>query len=191
MGLPLQVKILLVDKNRHSIRLSGYDYSTSGWYFVTICVQNRECLFGEIIDFVGADPRVRPEREMELNNIGAMIQKWVEKIPYKFGGVNLDESIVMPNHIHFIVVTKNHRIGQTHGSAPTLGKIVQWFKTMTTNEYLRNVKTIHWPMVDKRLWQRNYYEHIIRNENELNKIREYIRTNPLVWDKDVENPKNI
>lgn len=74
--------------------------------------------------------------------------------------------------------------GQTHGSAPTIGTIIQWFKTMTTNEYIRNVKTKQWTAFDHRLWQRNFYEHIIRNDADLNRICEYIMGNPLNWYED-------
>jgi len=73
---------------------------------------------------------------------------------------------------------------------PILGQIIQWFKTMTTNYYIQGVKTKNWPRFNKRLWQRNYYEHIIRNEQSLNKIRQYIRTNLLNWETDRNNSKN-
>ena len=73
----------------------------------------------------------------------------------------------------------------------SLSRMIQWFKTMTTNEYLRNVKQNDWMPINKRLWQRNYYEHIIRDENEFNRIRKYIIENPLKWDIDVDNPDNM
>ncbi len=103
----------------------------------------------------------------------------------------------MPNHIHGIIqitqivgadlrVCPNNNQGEHIGSP--LHKMVQWFKTMTTNEYIRNVKNNNWPPFNSKLWQRNYYEHIIRNERELNKIREYIIHNPLKWELDFENP---
>jgi len=72
-----------------------------------------------------------------------------------------------------------------------LHKIIQWFKTMTTNEYFKNIEKNNWPCLDGKLWQRNFYEHIIRNENELNTIRIYIRENPLKWEEDEENPNRI
>jgi REP element-mobilizing transposase RayT len=74
--------------------------------------------------------------------------------------------------------------------APTLGEITGAFKSITTNEYIRSVKTKNWPPFNKHFWQRNYYEHIIRNDAELNKIRQYIITNPAMWEADEENPKN-
>lgn len=79
--------------------------------------------------------------------------------------------------------------GHPHGDAPTLGDVMDWFKTMTTNEYIRNVKRGLWEPFPGRFWQRNYYEHVIRNEKEMDEIRQYIRTNPLNWDSDKENPK--
>ena len=81
--------------------------------------------------------------------------------------------------------------GQPHRVAPTLGNIVNWFKTMTTNEYLRQVKQNNWYPFQGKLWQRNYYEHIIRNEKEFNKICRYIEGNSVLWDYDIENPKHF
>jgi len=184
--------------NRQSIRLKGYDYSQSGLYFVTICSENREHIFGHI---VGADPCVRPSIDpcvrpsMDLNDCGKIIKKWLNKIPNKFNVV-LDEYQIMPNHIHMIIqiVSNNGSTrgsngnGSTRGSTPTIGTIIQWFKTMVTNEYIQNVYEKKWKSFDKRLFQRNYYEHIIHNETELNQIREYIQQNPLMWERDRNNP---
>lgn len=186
--------------DRQSIRLKNYDYSQSGLYFVTICTENRECLFGDIIN-----------GKMVLNECGNMIEKWCNKIPNKFN-VILDKNQIMPNHIHIIIhivgadpcvrpnnnpcVRPNILInesnnGSTRGSTPTAGTMIQWFKTMSTNEYIKNVNEKKWKPFDKRLWQRNYYEHIIRTENDLNKIREYIINNPSMWDRDRNNPVNV
>ncbi len=151
-----------------------------------------------------------------MNNAGRMIEKWWNELNRKFSNVGTDEFVVMPNHMHGIIVitvgadpqndgnvvsvgadlcvcpnsggTQNNDNKGAHTGAP-LQKIIQWFKTMTTNEYIRGVKTSGWPSFDIRLWQRNYYEHIIRNDNELDKIREYIVNNPLQWELDTENPK--
>jgi putative transposase len=183
------------DPNKHhrrSIRLQGYDYSQAGAYFVTMCTQNRELLFvaDEVVD---------------------MIQRWWNKLPEKFPGVETDAFVIMPNHSHGIIVTvgvnprvdpgQTREYGQTHGSAPTnpaptndaptLGTIIQWFKTMTTNEYIRGVKELNWPPFPGKLWQRNYYEHIIRNDRELNAIRQYIIDNPAKWAQDRDNPIHI
>lgn len=191
---------------RRSIRLKGYDYSQVGLYFITICVQNRERLFGEIIN-----------GEMILNDAGMMIEKWYYELMNKFADIKCDEMIVMPNHFHCIVenvgtVGADLRVrpdingqpvgnglsvgnGQTHRSAPTLPilgehvgsplhAVVQWFKTMSTNEYIRGVKKLGWKPFDGRLWQRNYYEHIIRNEQSYQTISQYIINNPVKWQDD-------
>ena len=148
-------------------------------YFVTICTQNRDCLLGNI---VGVDPCVDPH--LETSNVGIMIDAWWNKLPEKFP-LEVDVYQIMPNHVHGIISL----LGRTHGSAPTIGMVIQWFKTMTTNEYIQNVNKKKWPPFEKKLWQRNYYEHVIRNEDDLNRIQKYIQANPLNWDEDEENIK--
>jgi len=213
-------------RSRRSIRLKGYDYAEAGAYFVTIGAQNRECLFGAIVD-----------GEMRVNDAGKMVERWWEELPHKFPSVELDEFVVMPNHFHGIVGITDTSVGAdlrvcpdpqgartaqdarvtaqgarvtvrgadvtaqgarvtaqgAHPGAPlrrlAMGEIVQWFKTMTTNEYIRGVKQNGWTPFPGKLWQRNYYEHIIRNENDLNRIREYIFNNPANWANDDENPQ--
>jgi putative transposase len=179
--------------HRRSTRLNGYDYSQAGAYFVTLCSRARECLFGDIMD-----------GEMRLNDAGCMIQKWWHESANKFTNIELDESVIMPNHFHGIIVIVGAALcgrpdnnahlpkkGQPHRVAPTLGDIIDWFKTMTTNEYIRNVRQYNWPPFNAKLWQRNYYEHVIRNEEDLNRIRKYIVENPLKWGDDEDNPANI
>ncbi len=186
------------EHRRHSIRLRGYDYSRVGAYFVTVCTQNRQCLFGEIAD-----------GEMRLNDAGQMIERWWYELMNKFPESDTDEHIVMPNHFHGIVIIVGADLrvcpeyGRTHRSAPTTGthpsaptgaslpRIIQWFKTMTTNEYARGVKQHEWQTFVGRLWQRNYYEHIIRSDESLHRIREYIINNPGQWAYDRENPQRI
>lgn len=176
--------------NRKSIRLKNYDYSSNGYYFVTICTQNREKLFGEI---VGATLRGRP------NNPDKIIVKWLLESENKFKDIKIDEYIVMPNHIHFIIkrtgdhtgVTGDH-IGSTGDHAGSTGDhigsplrdIIGWFKTMSTNEYIAGVKDGRFMPFKGRLWQRNYYEHIIRNYDDYINIAEYIQNNPLKWEED-------
>lgn len=210
--------------HRRSIRLKEYDYSGNGAYFVTICTQNRDCLFGEISG-----------EDMEMNAAGRLVAEWWAKLPDKFNGVSLDEFRIMPNHFHGIVVLvgappcgcpddvdlvgadpcvcppltagegesmegahiegahiegahiEGAHIKGAHMGAP-LHRMVQWFKTMTTNAYIRGVKDHNWPPFPGRLWQRNYYERIIRDEDELTAIREYIINNPARWAEDKENP---
>jgi putative transposase len=178
--------------HRRSIRLRGYDYSQAGAYFVTICTQNRLCLFGKVLD-----------GEMQPNDAGRMIEKWWLEMNCRFPTVETDEYIVMPNHFHGIVVIVRADLracpdvmgvddeccdnGGAHTGA-SLPSLIQWFKTMTTNEYIRRVKISGWPPFVGKLWQRNYYEHIIRDEESLNRIRTYIGNNPLQWELDRENP---
>lgn len=179
--------------HRRSIRLKDYDYSQSGLYFITICTQNHRCLFGEIAD--GA---------MILNDAGQMIHDHWAILPNRFNSIELHEFIVMPNHFHGIVelvvvgaplvgaLVERHQIGQPQGIAPptppeinpTIGDVVGAFKSLTTNEYIAGVKQKSWPTFSKKLWQRNYYEHIIRSEQSYLEIAEYIQNNPLKWLED-------
>ena len=171
---------------RRSIRLREYDYAERGAYFVTIVTQDRSCLFGEIINDA-----------MQLSGAGVAIQRWWFELKNKFATVETDEFVIMPNHLHGIVVITDTIVGAdlragpvpegAHTGAP-LPTIIQWFKTMTTNEYIRGVKTLGWPAFRGRLWQRSYYEHVIRHEKSLNRIRQYILDNPAHWDADRENP---
>lgn len=111
-----------------------------------------------------------------INEIGKLIEYWWREITRHFENAGVDEYVIMPDHVHGIIQIKN--VGVDRCVDP-LGKIVQWFKTMTTNEYIKNIKSNNWPRFHCRLWQRNYYERIIRNELEMNRIRKYIRENPL------------
>jgi putative transposase len=172
--------------------LKGYDYSQPGTYFVTICIQDRDCLLGEMVNC-----------EIQFNAAGQMIYYWWNCLPHKYPNIKLDEFIIMPNHLHglIIVVRADQRVcpddkkGEHTGSPlqkpVSFSRMIQWFKTMTTNEYLRNVKQNDWHPFNKRLWQRNYYENVIRDENEFNRTRKYILENPLKWDIDVDNPDNM
>jgi len=189
--------------HRRSIRLKGYDYSQTGAYFVTICVQNKECLFGKII-----------EGKVVLNSAGIMIEKWYNELNKKFKGMSTCY-VIMPNHFHAIIdnceypsvdlcvchcdatiessVGADLRVCPNNGAidtiqgghiGPPLQTVIQWFKTMTTNEYIQCVKNHGWKPFKKRLWQRNYYEHIIRDDAEYNRIAEYIVNNPFNWRTD-------
>jgi putative transposase len=260
-------------QRRKNLRLPDFDYAMPGAYFVTTCAQDRRLLF---------DPA--PIREM--------IQAWWDRLPWKFPNVETDEFVIMPNHIHGIIVLTDtagpsgghagpplpdpadavqadpcvgpdipHPTGG-HIGPPLLGhagdvqadpcvgpnaahppgghagpplpghagdvradpcvgpnaahppgghagpplpgnaaegvrgdprvaplpRLIQWFKTMTTNEYIRGVKNLGWTPFPGRLWQRNYYEHVIRDDDEWNATRNYIRENPAQWESDRENP---
>ena len=178
---------------RKPIRLKEYDYSQPAYYFVTICAENRQQLFGTI-----------ENNQMILNDVGNMVNSWWIELPAHFSGIELNQYIIMPNHIHAIIniagidqcvaPIQNYKLlnnGRTRRSAPTISTIIQWFKTMTTNQYINNVKNHNWPPFNKRLWQRNYHDHIIRNDKSLNNIREYIINNPATWEKDENNINSL
>jgi REP element-mobilizing transposase RayT len=180
--------------HRRSIRLKGYVYSQKGYYFVTICIQNRECLLGQLIN-----------NTILLNDAGLMVQNIWKALPDHYPGVGIDSYIIMPNHIHGIIILtvgaghcacsyKGLTIqGQPRGVAPTmkLSDVIHRFKSLTTTIYRQSVIHHNWPSFPGKLWQRNYYDHIIRNDQELNQIREYIINNPLKWETDEENPVNL
>ena len=169
--------------HRRSIRLKEYDYSQSGAYFITICVYNRECLFGEIVN-----------GEMRLNEWGTIVENELLKTPELRPNVLLDEYVVMPNHIHGIVVIMDNCRGvlqyaptrRFRSPSQTIGAIVRGFKSTTTKRINEMRIAPGMPV-----WQRNYYEHIIRNEDKLNEIREYIIGNPIKWAEDENNPLNL
>lgn len=169
---------------RKTIRLQNYDYSRNGAYFITICTQNRTPYFGMN---VGADPRVRPQ-STPSPNVGAdrcvrpktgteIAEYWLYEIPCHFEYVSIDKSVIMPDHIHFVLRIDRPLDAGGH-AGPPLPQIVQWYKTMTTAEYLRLVKSGLLPPYDKRLWQRGYYDHVIRNDADYLECMQYIEQNP-------------
>ena len=171
--------------HRKSIRLKNYDYSSEGLYFITICTQNKEYLFGEIVD-----------GKMILNSAGLIVEKIYKELSIYFKNINFEEYVIMPNHFHCIIkivdmvgvplvgtqMSGNNRA--TTRVAPTIGDIIGAFKSLTTVEYIKMVKNNQLPSFDKQVWQRNYYENIIRNEKAYLKVMEYIKDNPLKWDED-------
>lgn len=172
-------------KNKYRIestRLKGWDYSNDGYYFVTICTKDRECFFGDVID-----------GQMHLSHIGEiMLEEW-KKTEEIREDVTIDEWVIMPNHIHGIIVIENKTMHlnasnvETHCNASlhrnNLSFIIRGFKSAST-------KKIHLADCPHFAWQPRYYDHIIRDENSLDKIREYILNNPLKWDIDENNPLN-
>lgn len=202
---------------RRSIRLKDYDYSLEGAYYITICIQERLCFLGDIVDDA-----------MVLNDAGRMIERVLMNIPVRFENVEIFDYVIMPNHIHNIVrfeskmsvgvplvgtLDKNEKDQRHHdgiddngtytgtdndekrvptrGTPTTLGDVVGAFKSIATAEYIRGVKQNGWAPFPGRLWQKNYYERIIRDDDELERIREYIHENPKSWASDDENPANI
>ena len=188
--------------HRHSIRLKDYDYSRAGAYFVTLCAWQRECLFGEIAN-----------GEMVLNDFGRVVRGEWEKTPRMRITVELDVYSIMPNHFHAIFFIHDIPVGahcmrpesdamiqrqpqahlqmRAHVSAPlrrqscSIGSIVAGFKSASTKRIniIRNNP-------GSPVWQRNYYERVIRDDNELVRAREYIVSNPLKWALDQKNPLN-
>lgn len=162
-------------RRRKPSRLRGFDDTEGRAYFVTICTQDRECRFGEVI----AD-------RMRLNKAGEMVARWWRVLPSRFPRLRLDEWQVMTNHLHGILVLPGP--AARNSSSLALSEVIGWFKTMTTNAYIRGVKSDGWPEFRRRIWQRTYHDRIVRDETELRKIRDYIVTNPLKWHLDRENP---
>jgi REP element-mobilizing transposase RayT len=120
-----------------------------------------------------------------------MIQKWWVELPMKFDDAGIDEFIIMPNHFHGIIVLKDPTPERVDLRVDPIPTIIQWFKAMTTNEYIRCAKQLGWSPLSGKLWHRNYYEHIIRHEREFEAIRHYIHDNPIRWESDRNNPTNI
>ena len=161
------------DRFRKRIRLSDWDYAQSAVYMVTICIADRTHRFGKISD----------ASEMVLNDAGRMVEQELVRIPEEFADVELDAFVVMPNHVHFLVGIR--RLGNGPQVA-SLGSIVGAFKSRTTNRYIRGVKMGLLPQFDRHLWQRDFYETIMRNEHWANQRREYIEANPVNWRDDPE-----
>ena len=159
--------------HRRSIRLPYYDYSQSGAYFITICVQNHTCLFGKIITTTNS-------AELELNEQGKMVQNIWHEMPLYNPGIVLDQCILMPNHLHGIIIID----ASSQNSDLSLSGIVRTFKAISTKRYAEGVTKYAWPRFPGRLWQRNYWERVIRNEKELHAVREYIHYNPAKWEDD-------
>ncbi|MEK7110081.1 MAG: transposase [Patescibacteria group bacterium] len=172
--------------------MNKYDYSDFGWYFVTICTKDRLEYFGNIVD-----------DEMVLNKYGEIINKYWSEIPKHFNNVELDEFQIMANHIHGIIVIRN--VNQYVGAGfprpmnqfrPILGQIVGYFKYQSTKYINIFIKGSGNPTptnktIIKQIFQRSFYDHIIRNEFDLNRIRQYIRDNPINWDEDRNNSGNL
>ena len=160
--------------HRKPTRLQDYDYSQPGAYFVTICAQHRKCLFGTIVD-----------GQMQLNAISKIVVECWNRIPQHFPSVALGESVIMPNHIHGIIACNPVGAGLPRPTSPVLGKIVAYFKYQSTkyiNQYRNTPGT--------RIWQRNYHDHIIRDDVDLQRIRQYIQDNPMKWAFDQLHPDN-
>ena len=177
--------------HRRSVRLRGYDYSQAGAYVITICTNNRECIFGTV--GAGSKPALccpNQQVQMQLNNYGKIVKDTWEDLINHNDGIELDAFVVMPNHIHgIIVLVGTGSIEDRAGlePAPTgtqgLSEIVRQLKTFSARRInsKRGTKGVS-------VWQRNYYEHVIRDEADLTRIREYIANNPVNWQSDENYP---
>ena len=163
--------------------MSGYDYTQAGAYFVTVCAAGRESLFGQI-----------ENGHMQLNESGRIVQATWEMLPDHYSHMRLDALVVMPNHIHGIVIivetpTSTSAVGARFKPAPTrhaLPEIVRALKTFSARRINEQRGTPGTPV-----WQRNYYEHVIRSDDNLLRIRQYIADNPARWAEDPENPQAV
>jgi len=173
---------------RKSVRLKGYDYAQSGYYFITICTRNRELLFGKIDD-----------GEMILSSNGIIANCEASRVASHYHGIEIHNYVIMPNHVHLMIAVARLAVvgaplaapvaqdmsavsltgdaGAASG-APTIGNIIRGYKSGVSR------------LAGFSLWQRNYYEHIVRNDKECNSINEYINMNPLLWEADCHNPNN-
>ncbi len=166
--------------HRRSIRLKNYDYSQAGAYYITICVYNREHLFGDIID-----------SELQPNEYGKIAEnEWIKTFQLR-KNIEMDEFIIMPNHLHGIIIISNE--SDSTGTARRTPTIERFSKPTanTIPTIIRNYKSAVTKQINELrntpgtiLWQRNYYEHVIRDESDLNRIREYIINNPRNWEND-------
>lgn len=184
--------------HRRSIRLKDYDYDQPGAYFITICSQNRECLFGNII-----------QNQLQLNQYGQIIEQVWNYLPDQFPHLDIDAAVIMPNHFHGIVIItdtcrdlvskslskslsrpqskSDHQLTERpfYEQKTKLGKIIAYFKYQTT-KFINQKRN----SVGVKVWQSNYYEHIIRNEKTLAILQNYIIENPLRWEIDQLHPNN-
>ncbi len=186
--------------HRQSIRLRQYDYAWPGMYFVTLCVREKECVLGDIVG-----------GEMQLSEWGQIVHEFWDAIPEHFPNVSIDGCVTMPNHGHAVITIDHDRRRAAGGAAlfaaaaplgektggemgeemgeetsplrATLGQIVAYYKYQTTKRINKLRGTPGVPF-----WQRNYWEHVVRDDVDLNRIRQYIENNPLRWHEDQLNP---
>lgn len=152
------------------LRMRDHDYASAASYFITLCTERRACLFGTVEDGV-----------LVLSPAGVIVDSWWHYLPARFASVELDASVVMPNHFHAII---HLGTDPDENTTPKLGDIVRWFKIRTTYDYTIGVKTENWPRFPGRLWQQKFHDHIIRDERGLERARAYIEGNPGKWADD-------
>ena len=209
---PIQNKMSKILTRKSQTRLKGYDYSQSNYYFITTCAENHKEWFGKI-----------KNNEMVLNSHGQICRQHLENLPNYYNNIEIGTFIIMPNHVHAIIIIGNHNSnklsdignGQAlglslhnlslhnlslhnlslHNQNKSLSKIIGDFKSFSSREINKNIKTTETcrdkpkacPKQIPFKWQRSFYDHITRNEKSLQKIREYIISNPANWADDEEN----
>ena len=156
---------------KQSLRLEGYDYSLEGAYFVTVVTRKRANLFGDVVN-----------ETIQLSPLGELLEQCWYAIPHHFPSTILGSFMIMPNHVHGIIIIKDQAVGARHAS-PLLGTIIGSFKSAVSRQ-AGNVLGIN------NIWQRYYYVHIIRDQQDLEQITSYILDNPRQWNEDEENPNN-
>lgn len=151
---------------RKRLRLKGYDYSSAGYYFITICVESGHEILGSVRDAHSVVPCI------ELTEIGKIVIRYIENIPKHYGNVSIDKYVVMPNHIHMVVILERGTPGCASPTKSTLAKVINAFKSLTSRQF------------GESMWQRGYYDHIIRSETDYQRIWQYINENPVKWVED-------
>ena len=151
-------------------RLTEYDYSQNGAYFVTICTQDRKPILSKIVGDGSPVPK----------STGIIAEEYIQKIPEKYPAVTVDRYVIMPDHIHMLLRID---IG-TGNPSPTLGNIIGWYKYQVTKEVNQQEQN-----AGEKLFQRSYYDHVIRNQQDYNEIWEYIENNPRKWLQNREHPE--
>jgi REP element-mobilizing transposase RayT len=154
----------MIERRRNSLRYPGYDYSQSGMVFVTLCTHNRQHLFGEVNN-----------GQMVLSGAGEMAAAHWQTLSKRFKGILIDEFVVMPDHLHAILITGDRAKGDT------VGFVIRGYKAAVQSAYSRGVKQYGWPPYESHLWQRDYNDRIIRNDAEYAIKCRYIEGNPGRW----------
>ncbi len=165
-------------RERKKIRLRDYDYSKSGYYFITICTKNRDEWFGKV-----------EKEEMILNQYGKIVNQCWNDLPNHYLNCSSDAFVIMPNHIYgIIVIHNNNTVGNGFKPFPThgLSEMLRGFKTFSSREINKKIKSDN-----KFQWQKSFYDHVIRNEKSLHNLRHYITFNSLKWELDIENKKGL
>jgi len=154
---------------RRKMRLRGHDYTQAGAYFVTINLRERRSLFGTVGD-----------GHVELSDVGCMIAEVWEGLPERYPTIVLDAFIVMPDHVHGVLFMND---GVQIDGSPHLSEVIRVFKSITTTRYITGVKQAGWPRFVAPFWQANYYDHVIRDDRDLDARRVYIERNPGRWEE--------